>query len=157
MSDIALRLAQPQDINDLLPLVAAYHAFEGLNTTAPARREAVARLLGDSSLGAIWCLERADGLIGYLAICYGFSIEFGGRDGFVDEFFVAPDARGRGLGGHCLETVKARAAADGIKALHLEVDRGNDPARRLYARHGFAARTGFHLMSVRLTQSHDDV
>ena len=148
MTDIDLRRARPSDLDDLLPLVAAYHAFEEIGSSSEERRRSVARLLAEPALGAIWCIDQSGALIGYLALCFGYSIEFGGRDAFVDEFFIVPEARGKGIGGWVLEAVKAEAAAEGIVALHLEVDRDNAAARRLYAAHGFRLRDRYHLMSA---------
>ena len=148
MSAFDLRRCGPAGLDDLLPLVAAYHGFEGIRSSAEDRREAVGRLLGDPALGAIWRIEQSGALIGYIALCFGYSIEFGGRDAFIDEFFLVPDARGQGIGGRVLEAVKAEAAADGILALHLEVAEENAAAQRLYAAHGFRLRDGFHLMSA---------
>ena len=101
-------------------------------------------------MGAVWDIRRSGALIGYVALCFGYSIEFGGRDAFIDEFFLVPEARGKGIGGRVLDAVKAEAAAAGVTALHLEVEQDNEVARRLYASHGFRLRDRFHLMSARL-------
>ncbi len=51
---------------------------------------------------------------------------------------TAPDARGRGIAGEMLSRILARAAEAGARACFLEVAADNGPARRLYARAGFA-------------------
>jgi hypothetical protein len=61
----------------LLPLVTAFHKIEKLKTTAADRRAAVSTLLKTPQLGKIWLLYFDDELAGYLAICYGYSVEFG--------------------------------------------------------------------------------
>ncbi len=133
----------------LLPLIADYHAFEGVSST-PAGREAAARtLLDHPEFGALWLVRAAGRIAGYIALCRGFSIEFNGFDAFVDEFYLAPEFRGRGIGSRVLELVRAEARARGINALHLEVARDNAPARRLYALAGFEARDQYVLMSAR--------
>jgi len=50
---------------------------------------------------------------------------------------VAPERRGRGLGGQLLGHVLQHADKVGINRGFLEVRAGNVPAKRLYARHGF--------------------
>lgn len=64
---------------------------------------------------------------------------------------VAPEARGRGVGGALLAALMDAARAQGCRALSLSVDRGN-PARRLYERHGFrdAGVSGLEDSSVTL-------
>lgn len=51
---------------------------------------------------------------------------------------VPPTFRGRGLAGRLLATALERLAAAGRPCCHLEVRAGNEPARRLYERLGFA-------------------
>ncbi|MCP8938612.1 GNAT family N-acetyltransferase [Alsobacter sp. SYSU M60028] len=51
---------------------------------------------------------------------------------------VTKSARGRGLAGELLRHHLGRLATLGVRALFLEVDEGNAPARRLYDRLGFA-------------------
>ncbi|MCB2158874.1 MAG: GNAT family N-acetyltransferase, partial [Rhodobacteraceae bacterium] len=94
----ALTLAGPEDLDRLLPLVAAYHAFEGIVTDDAFRRAALAPLLAGTDLGAVWLIGPRDAPLGYIATGLGWSIELGGPDAFVDELFVVPEERGRGLG-----------------------------------------------------------
>jgi ribosomal protein S18 acetylase RimI-like enzyme len=49
---------------------------------------------------------------------------------------VADEARGQGVGGALLDALVAMAREQGYRAVSLSVDRQN-PARRLYERHGF--------------------
>jgi ribosomal-protein-alanine N-acetyltransferase len=50
---------------------------------------------------------------------------------------VAPAERGRGLARTLLDRHLRRLAGRGARAVFLEVDEDNEPARRLYARAGF--------------------
>ena len=146
-----LKLASLEDTGALLPLMRAYHEFEGIDATNAERLATIETLLaGQENFGQVWLSETDAGTVGYIALCYGYSIEFGGKDAFVDEFFVVEAERGRGLGRMALERVKAEAAKAGIKALHLEVARGNTLARNFYGNMGFQSRERFHLMSCRL-------
>ena len=71
-----------------------------------------------------------------LTVCY--SLEYGGLRGFVDDLFVAPHARGRGVAAALLTAVRSDCDARGVRALHVEVGPDNEVARRVYARAGFA-------------------
>ncbi|HEX7036974.1 MAG TPA: GNAT family N-acetyltransferase [Pseudomonadales bacterium] len=145
-----LVVAGPADEAALLPLVRAYHAFEEVELTDAQRRRALGPLLApDSSFGRIWLVRSAGRTVGYAALCFGYSIEFAGRDAFLDELFIEEAARGRGIGRAVLELVQQQCAALGIGALHLEVARDNVRARRLYEALGFDGRERFHLMSWR--------
>jgi hypothetical protein len=70
-----------------------------VETSAKQRRDSVGKLLHDKRLGEIWLVRKADSLIGYIAVCYSYSIEFGGRDAFIDEFYIVAAERGKGTGG----------------------------------------------------------
>lgn len=139
------------DIDLLLPLVRAYHEFEEIVVSDEHRRQAIEPLLAtDAALGRIWLVSVAERTVGYIALCLGYSIEFGGRDAFVDEFFLKESARGQGIGSEVLEAVKGEAARLAVCVLHLEVGIDNERARRLYAKAGFQARDQYHLLSCPL-------
>jgi GNAT superfamily N-acetyltransferase len=145
---VELEVAGAAQLSTLLPLVRGYHEFERFTMSDAEREAALAPLLQPgSSLGRVWLVRQGGEVLGYAALTFGYSIEFRGRDAFVDELFLVAAARGRGIGSAVLGRVKAQAAALGLVALHLEVARDNRQARRLYERWGFAAREQFHMMS----------
>jgi GNAT superfamily N-acetyltransferase len=145
---VELEAAGAAQLATLLPLVRGYHEFENVTMSDAERAAALAPLLEPgSSLGRVWLVRQGGEVVGYAALTFGYSIEFRGRDAFVDELFLVAQARGRGIGSAVLGRVRAQAAALGLVALHLEVARDNLQARRLYERWGFAAREQFHMMS----------
>lgn len=143
----ALHLAGPDDMDRLLPMVTAYHAEEGLDSDEAHRRAGLEPLLQGSPLGAVYLIGPRVGPVGYIVVSFGWSLEFGGMDGYVDEFWIRPGVRGRGLGSEVLAALIPALEAAGLKALHLEAGAENSHAQRLYARHGFVLRDGFHLMT----------
>lgn len=145
--NVRLTLATAKDLPQVLSYVHAYHEFEGVKLLDDDA-SAIQSLLGESPLGRLWLIHAGAKPIGYVAICFGYSIEFGGRDAFIDEMFIVPEHRSKGFGTAALQLVKTEAAVLGIKALHLEVARSNDRTRRLYASVGFEARERFVLMSA---------
>ena len=152
LPDITLELAGPAQLEELLPLVADYHVFEEVETSAELRRGSVAKLLQDKTLGEVWLVRKVGIVIGYIAVCYSYSIEFGGRDAFVDEFYIAAAERGKGIGGRILKEITTLLRMRGVVAVHLEVDGSNERARAAYARAGFSSRDKYHVMSLDLVQ-----
>lgn len=151
-SEPQLRLALPDDLPALMPVLRASHDFEQVEMTDREREAVVAPLLGnDNPEGRIWLATAGPECVGYIALTFGYSIEFRGRDAFVDELFLLEPYRGRGIGSQLLEHARIEAAGLGVHALHLEVARDNAGARRLYERWGFRARTRYHLMSCLLS------
>lgn len=147
----ALHLATPDDLPRLEPLVAAFHAEHQLTTDQPFREAALLPLLEGSPHGAIWLIGPARSPIGYIIICFGWSVELGGMDGFVDEIYIRPGVRGRGIGTEVLSALPKTLAGSGLKALHLEVDRDDTAPQELYRRAGFAARPRYMLMTRNFT------
>lgn len=82
MTDLVIKRCGPNEVDLLLSLVIAYHVFEQIEMENGERRRSLAALLSDPLLGEVWCALRADWPIGYVAVCFGYSIEFCGRDAF---------------------------------------------------------------------------
>lgn len=145
-----IRIATPDDLPTLFELMRGYYRDDGLTFDPVRNGAAMRRLLQEPHWGRVLLLVDESSPIGYLAICIGYSLELGGNDAFIDEVYVQPEYRGRGLGGRLLQQAVALAPELGIRALHLEVDRGNEPAQRLYAALEFRKRDRYHLMSRHL-------
>ncbi|MDH3218541.1 MAG: GNAT family N-acetyltransferase [Gammaproteobacteria bacterium] len=145
-----LRQATTLDLPQLLPLVRAYHEFEHIDMSQTRRESALRRLLTNPDFGSIWMIHANNLLAGYIALCRGFSIEFNGFDAFVDEFYLDPEFRGKGIGKTALEAIKQEARKLDINTIHLEVARDNDRARAFYRAAGFEAREKYLLMSLML-------
>ena len=145
-----LHLATPQDREKLLILIQRYHAFEGLQTTDQDRDAALDVLFSGDVQAAIWLIGPRKSPVGYIAVSFGFSIELGGRDAIIDEFFIRDSVRGRGMGSQTLAAIVPLLREYGVRSLHMEVSRDNSGARRLYQRAGFQARDSYHLMTQTL-------
>lgn len=129
--------------------MAAYYAEDGYPFSASEARTAVTKLMSTPSLGALWVAELDGGVAGYLAVTFGFSLEYRGRDAFLDELYVAERFRGCGLGREAMELAERFCRESGVRALHLEVEQHRGEARELYRRRGFASRSR-ELMTKRL-------
>ncbi len=141
------RIVTPEEAPALAGLMRAYYAFDGHDFDEVRVLRTLAEFLANPEHGRAWFIDADGSLAGYMVICFGYSLEFGGRDAFVDEIYLDERFRGRGLGRQALEFMMVEARRLGIKALHLEVDAKNAPAQRLYDSLGFAPRGRYLLMS----------
>lgn len=146
----ALHLAKPEDLPRLQALVAAFHAHGGIEQSDAARARALLPLLEGSPHGAAYLVGPRRGPVGYIIVSFGYSVKMGGIAGFIDEFYIRENVRGRGMGGEVLRALIPALAEYGVVALNLEVGRDNPDAQRLYTRLGFVARQDHHLMTLRL-------
>jgi ribosomal protein S18 acetylase RimI-like enzyme len=136
-SDPQFRLATESDADILLVFMREYYAFDGHGFDADKARGALTTLLGDSNLGRVWLILDDDAPAGYIVLCFGYSLEWLGRDAFVDEFYLREEYRGRGWGRAAMGFVENAARDAGIRTLHLEVVRDNAAALGMYHKMGF--------------------
>jgi ribosomal protein S18 acetylase RimI-like enzyme len=148
MATVELLPVGPADEGTLLELARAFHA-EGGHPLSDRGAAAIGLIARGHPLGRAWLIHEAGVLAGYAVLGLGFGIEYGGADAFVDDLYLVPAARGRGLGEAVMVWLEGEARAMGLAALFLVVDPDNLPARRLYDRRGFEG-THWLLMAKRL-------
>ena len=142
-----VRPAASNDIPPLLALVRRYWEFEAIAGFAALRVELVLQqLLAEPRLGAIWVAESDARLVGYLIAVLVLSVEHQGLMGEIDEFFVVPEARSRGVGRQLLAAAETALAARGCVRLQLQLQVANSEARAFYQRRGYTARAGYELL-----------
>jgi RimJ/RimL family protein N-acetyltransferase len=70
-------------------------------------------------------------------------------DGFIDEIYLRPAVRGRGIALEALQSLRKTLQSAGLMALHLEVDREDSSSQRLYQKARFELRDRYSLMTLR--------
>ncbi len=135
---MTFRTATLADLPQLLRMHRAFFDEEGYPYAAAKFEQALREILTNEFLGRVVLIDETSG---YFTLAFGFSVEFGGRDAFLDELYVVPEARGKGLGTAAIDEAERVCHANGIHALHLEVEFTNESAKRLYARRGFDEHT----------------
>ena len=133
-----LKPITPADAPALLALMCLLQDDDPWSVPFDAARvlQTIEMLLRNPQLGLAWFIEYEDEEIGYIILSFDFSLEYGGRNAWVDEFFILPEFRNRGLGEHTLAMFEEEAREAGAVAIHLEVNEGNR-AIALYRRRGF--------------------
>ena len=109
----------------------------------PVVREVLRKFLASPDLGRAWVFFDGEAPVGYIVLTFGYSFEYHGRDSFIDELYIEPQYRRKGMGRRAMQFVEERARELGVNAIHLEVDRGNDAAAELYRRAGYADHARF--------------
>ncbi|MFZ1139394.1 MAG: GNAT family N-acetyltransferase [Candidatus Sulfotelmatobacter sp.] len=131
------RLAVESDAGTLLRFMREYYAFDGHGFEEQKAHVALMALLRDPNLGRAWLILDGGGAVGYVALCFGYSLEWLGRDAFVDELYLLEGYRRRGWGRTTMEFVEEEARSAGVRTLHLEVVRENTAALQVYRKLGF--------------------
>lgn len=154
--EVTFRLAEASDIDLLLEFIQELYATDG--NIPFDRNGACAALklpLDDPSLGRVWLILSGEEPIGYVVLTLGFSLEYHGRDAFIDEVFIVESHRGRGAGTAAIQFAEAQCGALGVNALHLEVERTNVRAQQLYRRMEFVDHDRY-LMTKHLARRTND-
>jgi ribosomal protein S18 acetylase RimI-like enzyme len=147
-TDIAVRPAQPEDIDAMLPMIEEYWRFEAIAGFDSTRmRGILGRVLEDPSLGRAWICTVYGQPAGYLLAVYVFSLEHQGLTAEIEEFFISPQHRNLGLGAKMLVAAEMQFRGEGCTNVSLQIGRSNEEARRFYRSHGFEDRAGYELVS----------
>jgi GNAT superfamily N-acetyltransferase len=146
-----IRLATLTDVDALVRMMRQFYAESNFSLSEQSASRAFEALLDDSRLGQVWMIEHDCHPAGFVVLTVSFSMEYGGLRGFVDDFFVAPQYRNRGLGHAALEEVKRACRRRGVRALMVETGPDNDAALNAYRRAGFVD-SGHCLLTLPLAE-----
>lgn len=139
MDPITLKLANLENETAVLEMAAAFHVEDGhpLKDSSPS---AIRALLEGSELGQIFLVQRLGETIGYCALCYTMSLEFGGLVVILDDLFIQKPLRGQGAGKAVLAQVEELAKKKKAVQVFLEVENANGRALNFYEKLGFKQR-----------------
>ena len=135
-----MRLATADDAPVLGRLLHAFNAEFGEQTpSAQVIAERAAPLIES---GDVTVLFVGDGPDGFAQLRFRISLYTGALDAYLEELYVVPERRGRGLGRALLEATMQHARERGARRIDLNTSEDDVAARALYQRLGFTNREG---------------
>jgi ribosomal protein S18 acetylase RimI-like enzyme len=142
MAEIAIRRATAEDAGAIHAMVVALARETGQEGFITSTIELIRRGGFDEAPAAFeaFLALRGRDVVGLALYFYEFSTWRGRRGVYIQDLYVAADARGAGLGRRLVNAVAARAAKAGAVYLKLSVDAANDQAARFYETLGFGER-----------------
>ena len=143
----SITLAGPDDHARVMGLMERNIAETGQDWDPVTRERALAPLLDGSPHGAIWLIGPVRAPLGYVLVSFGWSISLGGSEGWVDEVFIRPSVRRRGIGTEVLHAIAVALSKGGVKALHVRLPDAATVNQRFCERVGFAHQPDIRLMS----------
>jgi GNAT superfamily N-acetyltransferase len=121
----------PQPVTGTLPL--------GRQGRGGRARDAASRIL---ACGDVIALQTGDPVVAVAVLTLRPNVWYDGPFVLLDELYVAPEVRGRGLGSALLAAAEALTRQRGGERLEINVDGDDAGARRLCVRHARQQRAG---------------
>ena len=146
----ALHLAGAGDLDRLMALSAACHGELGIARSDEERRDGLAPLLDGMPQGAIYLIGPARAPLGYIVLSFGWSLPLAGMEARVEELFIRPPVRARGIATEVLGSLPRALGQAGVKAIHLHLGPSWDRSRDLFARARFREEESTRVMTRKL-------
>lgn len=140
---IEILRATPADVGALAPLFDAYRQFyKKPSNEEAARRFLFARLSKEES--ALFFAQHERDALGFVHLYPVFSSTNLTRQWILNDLFVVPDARQRGVAGALMDSARKFAESTQADGLTLETATDNHTAQRLYERLGWKRDEEFY-------------
>ncbi|MCG7497024.1 GNAT family N-acetyltransferase [Vibrio sp. Of7-15] len=152
--NISLTTPTLDELSPILTLIQELYDFELLSINANDTLPALKAVLDQPQLGHVFQIEMTENkhteLVGYIILTYSFSVEHGGRIALIDQFYIKPDWRSKGIGSIVIPKIEEVITEAGAHALMLETNIGNSGARTFYENHDFIPRRQSCMMSKKI-------
>ncbi len=141
---VDVRPAAEADLEVVTALLVAQLREHRVRTPEAKIASAVQGLLRRPGRGKILVAVEDGRLVGVAAFSFSWPLEYGDRAAWLEELYVEPPTRGRGIGTRLLRAALRVAAESGATAVDLEVEADHQRAAHLYAREGFRSLARTH-------------
>ncbi len=135
--EISFKPVELSNIDTLLIFIQEYYDYDRHPFEAVRTRTALENVIHHPDWGRVWFICRNTEPVGYTVLTFGYSLEYLGRDAFVDEIYIRESDRGQGIGRATFEFLEEVCRSLSVNALHLEVEQHNTNARQVYRKLGF--------------------
>lgn len=129
-----IREAQPTDIPQLMPLIAAHAEYEKASYKQDGKAERLADALFVSKRLHGLVVEQGGELIGYATCTFDYSTWDAAEFMYLDCLFLVEEARGQKIGEQIINLLREIAIARGCINIQWQTPDFNEPAIRFYKR-----------------------
>lgn len=109
----------------------------GVDTSAERLARVLENMVADSARGFLLLARESNRVVGVAYVATILSAEHCGPVAWLEELYVGPEHRSRGIGTALMSEVLERARRAGIVAVDVEIDAAHIRAESLYRRFGF--------------------
>jgi GNAT superfamily N-acetyltransferase len=136
-TDVQVRPATSGDREALVALMLAQFREHAIALGAAGVGRAIDGVFEQPQRGRLLLATVAGTAVGFAGLSFTWSYEHGGRAAWLDELYVEPAHRERGIGRRLVHAAYDVARESGALTLDLEVDVEHRRAEHLYEREGF--------------------
>lgn len=146
----SITLAGPDALDRVLALLERRETEAGGPEWDAAERDLrsglVAPLLAGGPEGAVWLIGPVRAPLGLAVVTFGWSLR-GGREAWLEELFIRPSVRRRGIGREVVHGVAVSLRSGGMRRFHARLATEARAARTFLAACGFSDESGTILMT----------
>jgi GNAT superfamily N-acetyltransferase len=133
---VEIRPAREDEIEEMLPLIRAYCEFYETEPNDDGLRHMFRTLINEPSQGAVFIARDGGSAVGFASLDWKWSSLKAARVGFLEDLFVDPAVRGKGIADALIEACAGRCRELGMRALLWETQPDNRRAQQVYNRTG---------------------
>jgi GNAT superfamily N-acetyltransferase len=133
---VEIRNARVDDAEALLPLMRGYCDHYEVDPPDSGLLELARTVAGDPEQGALYIAEEDGRLIGFAVMDWKWASTAGARVAHLEDLFVDPDARGKGVADALIARCAERCRELGISSLGWMTAPDNHRAHKVYDRSG---------------------
>jgi GNAT superfamily N-acetyltransferase len=138
---VEIRLARTDEIEEMLPLIRAYCEFYETEPNDDGLRSMFETLITDPTQGVVFIARDEGTAVGFATLDWKWSSLKAARIGYLEDLFVDPDARGRGIADALIEICAERCRELGMPAMAWQTAPDNHRAQQVYNRTGAEAES----------------
>ena len=138
---VEIRPARTEEIEEMLPLIRSYCEFYETEPDDEGLRKMFEILINQPDQGAVFIARDDSRAVGFATLDWKWSSLKAARIGYLEDLFVDPEARGRGIADALIEVCADRCRELGMPAMQWLTAPENQRAQSVYNRMGADADT----------------
>ena len=137
------RKATPEDVDSLSELFDSYRKFYGKVTDLEGAKTFLKNRISNADSEIFVVENHATQLVGFVQLYPLFSSTRMKKYWLLNDLFVHPDFRGKGISIGLIDKAKALVKASKACGMYLETEKSNIIGNNLYPKAGFQQRTNY--------------
>jgi GNAT superfamily N-acetyltransferase len=138
---VEIRPARTDDIEEMLPLIRAYCEFYETAPDDDGLRRMFETLIANADQGAVYIARDEGSAVGFATLDWKWSSLKAAKIGYLEDLFVDPESRGKGIADALIEVCADRCRELGMPAMAWQTAPDNHRAQQVYDRTGAEAET----------------